>query len=351
MKVLITGGAGFIGSAVVRRFLRDPGYSIVNLDKLTYAANLDNLKEVLPHSCYAFEHADICDAGAVTAILREQDPDAIMHLAAESHVDRSIDGPDAFIETNIIGTYVLLQVTRRHYESLSPARRAAFRFHHMAESDYFTETSRYAPTSPYSATKASSDMLVRAWHHTFGIPVVTSNCSNNYGPYQFPEKLIPVVILAAIEGRPIPVYGSGNNVRDWLYVDDHADALMQILTKGKIGECYNVGGSNELTNVGLVRLICRILDELLPDSAYRPHEKLITLVADRPGHDRRYAIDAAKIKRDLDWHPKVAIEEGLQRTVTWYLQNRWWWQAIRERGFDAARIGLSGGNALANERG
>lgn len=339
MKLLVTGGAGFIASAVIRRCLRDGRYDIVNLDKLTYAANLDNLKEVLPDSRYAFEHADICDAKAVSEIFRQHDPDAVMHLAAESHVDRSIDGPAMFIQTNVVGTYVLLEAARRHYETLSPERRARFRFHHIStdevfgtlgDSGLFSEESRYAPNSPYSASKASADMLVRAWHHAYGLPVVTSNCSNNYGPYQYPEKLVPVVILAALERKPIPIYGAGANIRDWLFVDDHAAALMTILERGQIGETYNVGGRSELTNNALVRLLCGILDEMLPERA--PHADLISYVADRPGHDLRYAIDAAKIERELGWRPTVTVEDGMRRTVAWYLENRWWWDAIRARG-------------------
>lgn len=341
MRILVTGGAGFIGSAVIRNCLRRSDCDIVNLDKLTYAANLDNLKEVLPNPRYNFERADVCDAAAVSAIFERHDPDAVMHLAAESHVDRSIDGPGTFVQTNVIGTYVLLQAARKHYEALSPARRAQFRFHHVSTDEVFGslgdeglfhEASRYAPNSPYSASKASSDMLARAWHHAYGLPVVTSNCSNNYGPYQYPEKLIPVVILAALEGRPIPVYGEGKNVRDWLYVDDHATALMAILRDGRIGETYNVGGRSELSNMALVRLICRILDDACPESPHCPHEKLIRFVPDRPGHDYRYAIDTTKIERELGWRPTVDVEKGMRQTVTWYLENRWWWKAIRARG-------------------
>jgi dTDP-glucose 4,6-dehydratase len=348
MKILVTGGAGFIGSAVIRAYLRQGEHEIVNVDKLTYAANLDNLKEALPNPRYTFEKADICDAGAVAEIIHRCMPDAIMHLAAESHVDRSIDGPDTFVATNIFGTYNLLQAARRYFETLPPDRRADFRFHHVSTDEVFgslgnqglfTEESPYAPNSPYSASKASSDMLVRAWHHTYGLPVVISNCSNNYGPYQFPEKLIPVVILAALEGRSIPVYGTGSNMRDWLFVEDHAAALLRVLAEGKIGENYNVGGHNELANIDLVRLICRVLDDSLPAAA--PYERLITFVADRPGHDMRYAIDATKIGRELGWKPTVTIEEGMRQTVAWYLNNTWWWEAIRKRGFQSDRIGLS----------
>jgi dTDP-glucose 4,6-dehydratase len=349
MRLLITGGAGFIGSAVVRECLRHTEHEVVNLDKLTYAANLDSLKEVLPHGRYAFEQADICDAAAVRRVFETHDPDAVMHLAAESHVDRSIDGPKDFIETNVTGTFVLLEAARKHFAGLSPARRARFRFHHVStdevfgslgEEGFFTETTAYAPNSPYSASKAASDLLARAWHHTYGLPVVISNCSNNYGPYQFPEKLIPVVILAACEGRPIPVYGAGTNVRDWLFVEDHARALLAVVERGRPGESYNVGGNNEARNIDLVRLLCRTLDELLPQARNSPHEELITYVSDRPGHDLRYAIDAGKIARELGWQPSVTLEEGMRRTVEWYLQNGWWCDAIKARGFDGGRLGL-----------
>jgi dTDP-glucose 4,6-dehydratase len=343
MRILITGGAGFIGSAVVRHCLRDTGHEVVNLDKLTYAANLDSLKEALPSARYCFEQADICDGQALARIFKQHEPDAIMHLAAESHVDRSIDGPSAFIETNVVGTYTLLEAARTYFESLSAERRSCFRFHHVSTDEVFgtlgddgafCESAPYAPNSPYSASKASSDMLVRAWHHTYGLPVVTSNCSNNYGPYQFPEKLIPVVILAALEGRLIPVYADGANVRDWLYVDDHANALLAILEHGRIGESYNVGSRNERRNIDLVKMLCAALDELLPGSMHCPHDSLIAYVKDRPGHDHRYAIDPTKIEREIGWKPKVALEEGIARTVAWYLENRWWWEAMRQRSLD-----------------
>ena len=348
MKLFITGAAGFIGSAVARTAL-DHGLSVVNFDKLTYAANLDNLKGWDDKPSYAFVKGDICDAEAVRAALQAHQPDAVMHLAAESHVDRSIDGPGAFIETNLVGTYTLLNETRRYFDTLDGERKARFRFHHVStdevygslgEDGLFTEDTPYKPNSPYSASKAGSDFLARAWRETFGLPVVTSNCSNNYGPYQFPEKLIPVVILAALEGRPIPVYGKGENIRDWLYVDDHADALLCILERGTIGETYNVGGNNERRNIDLVRTICTLMDEHAPKS--KPHVELIEFVDDRPGHDLRYAIDAGKIERDLGWRPSVTVEEGLRKTVEWYLTNRWWWEAIRKRGFDDQRLGLGG---------
>lgn len=349
MRILITGGAGFIGSCVIRHCLRHTAHQIVNLDKLTYASDLRSLDEVLPSDRYVFEQADVADRVRLDRIFAEHQPDAIMHLAAESHVDRSIDGPAAFIHTNIVGTYVLLEAARAYYNGLSSDRKARFRFHHVStdevfgsldDAGLFTEASPYAPNSPYSASKASSDMLVRAWHHTYGLPVVTSNCSNNYGPYQFPEKLIPVVILAALGGQAIPVYGTGANVRDWLFVEDHARALVRILEAGRVGETYNVGGRNELRNIDLVRLLCGALDELLPDSPHCRHDQLITFVADRPGHDLRYAIDASKIERDLGWTPETSAEQGIRSTVAWYLQNRWWWQPIRDKGTSGDRLGL-----------
>lgn len=345
MTLLITGGAGFIGSAVVRMAL-DRGVDVVNVDKLTYAANLDNLKGYDDRPGYRFVQADICDHAAMAVCLATHQPDAIMHLAAESHVDRSIDGPSAFLETNIMGTFSLLQAARAYYEALPGARQGRFRFHHVSTDEVygslgatglFTEETPYRPNSPYSASKASSDFLVRAWGETFGLPVVTSNCSNNYGPFQFPEKLLPVVILACLEGRAIPIYGRGENVRDWLYVDDHADALLTIVERGKLGETYNVGGDNELKNIDLVHAICGVMDAHRPDAA--PHAGLMEFVADRPGHDQRYAIDAAKIARELDWRPSVTVEEGLARTVAWYLDNEWWWKAIRARGFSGERLG------------
>jgi dTDP-glucose 4,6-dehydratase len=350
MRVLVTGGAGFIGSAVIRRLVSSTPHEVVNVDKLTYAASLDSLKAVMPSNRYTFVREDIADPGAMRAVFETNRPDAVMHLAAESHVDRSIDGPADFIRTNVVGTATLLEAARAHAGRLTGDQKAGFRFHHVSTDEVFgslgatgafTETTPYAPNSPYSASKAGSDMLVRAWRHTYGLNVVTSNCSNNYGPYQFPEKLVPVVTLAALEGRPIPVYGTGENVRDWLYVEDHATALLRILEAGKPGETYNVGGRAEVRNIDLVRLICRTLDELVPESPNRPHERLIKFVADRPGHDARYAIDASKIERELGWTPSVTLEEGLRKTLAWYLDNRWWWEAIRKRGFDGARLGLA----------
>ncbi|PWE18693.1 dTDP-glucose 4,6-dehydratase [Marinicauda salina] len=348
MRILVTGGAGFIGSAVVRRAIEDRGYSVVNVDSLTYAANPDNLADVENSPLYAFEKVDIRDAGEVARIFETFAPDAVMHLAAESHVDRSIDGPLNFVDTNVMGTGVLLTAARDYWSELDEARRERFRFHHISTDEvygtlgddgYFTEETRYQPNSPYAASKAASDLLVRAWGETYGLPVVITNCSNNYGPYQFPEKLIPVVILKAISGQPIPIYGAGTNVRDWLFVEDHAEALLTVLEKGELGEIYNVGGDNEARNIDLVKTICAILDEVRPDEAGR-YERLITFVTDRPGHDKRYAIDAAKIKRELNWSPSVTLEEGLRQTVRWYLENEAWWRAILDRGFDQQRLGL-----------
>lgn len=343
MKILVTGGAGFIGSAVVRRAVAS-GHRVVNVDKLTYAANLANVAEVASHPAYAFERADICDRQAMAAIFARHDPDAVMHLAAESHVDRSIDGPAAFIETNITGTCTLLEVARAHWEGRPPD---AVRFHHVSTDEVygslgpegrFCETSPYAPNSPYSASKAAADHLVRAWHETYGLPVVVTNCSNNYGPFHFPEKLIPLTILRALGGREIPVYGRGENVRDWLYVEDHADALITVLTRGRTGETYNIGGNAEARNIDIVRRVCRLLDERRPKSA--PHDRLIAFVADRPGHDFRYAIDAGKITRELGWRPAVTLDEGLARTVDWFLANEVWWRALEARADTGRRIGL-----------
>ena len=340
MKILVTGGAGFIGSAVIRHIVRSTSDHVVNLDKLTYAGNLESLAEVAESERYVFVQVDICDRGGVEQVFREHQPDAVMHLAAESHVDRSIDGPAAFIETNIVGTYVLLEVARRYWLELDPPRRAAFRFHHVSTDEVygdledprglFTETTPYAPSSPYSASKASSDHLVRAWRRTYGLPCVVTNCSNNYGPFHFPEKLIPLVILNAMDGKPLPVYGTGNQVRDWLYVDDHARALYQVLMEGTIGETYNIGGHNERRNIEVVNAICKVLDELRPprSSAHTRHlgsyRELITHVADRPGHDLRYAIDATKIQRELGWTPQETFESGIRKTIEWYLGHPEW---------------------------
>ncbi len=343
MKLLVTGGAGFIGSAVVRQAVA-AGLEVVNLDALTYAANLANVAEVSEAPNYAFVQADITDRAALDTVFAGHAPDAVMHLAAESHVDRSIDGPGAFIQTNVMGTFHLLEAARAYWTGAG--KPDAFRFHHVStdevfgslgEEGLFTETTPYDPRSPYSASKAGSDHLVRAWGETYGLPVVLSNCSNNYGPFHFPEKLIPVVILNALHGRPIPIYGAGANVRDWLYVEDHASALLKVVQEGAVGRSYNVGGGNEATNLDLVRRICAILDRLRPDAA--PHADLIEFVTDRPGHDARYAIDATRIMDELGWRPSVTLEEGLERTVRWYLDNEAWWRPLLERDGVGARLG------------
>ena len=346
---MVTGGAGFIGSAVVRHIIRHTNDRVINVDLLTYAGNTESLVEVSGNSRYVFEQADICDRPAMDRILRTYEPDAIMHLAAESHVDRSIDGPAAFVETNIMGTYIMLEAARAYREGLSGLRHDAFRFHHVSTDEVygdledsgllFTESTPYAPSSPYSASKASSDHLVRAWHRTYELPVIITNCSNNYGPYHFPEKLIPHVILKAMQGEPLPVYGDGTQIRDWLFVQDHARALYQVVTEGHIGETYNIGGHNEQRNIDVVRAICRLLDELHPGSPVTPHESLITFVADRPGHDRRYAIDASKIERELGWVPVETFESGLRKTVQWYIDNPQWWQRVLSGQYRLERIG------------
>ena len=344
MKLLVTGGAGFIGSAVVRQAIRD-GHEVVNVDKLTYAACLANVASVSNAPGYVFEQADICDKQEMERILEQHAPDAIMHLAAESHVDRSIDGPGDFINTNITGTYVLLEAARQFWDI--NGKPDGFRFHHIStdevfgtlgDSGLFTEETSYSPNSPYSASKAASDHLVRAWGETYGLPVVLSNCSNNYGPFHFPEKLIPVVILNALAGKPIPIYGKGLNVRDWLYVEDHANALLTVVQKGELGRSYNIGGQNEATNIDLVRMICAILDKKRPTD--QPYESLVTYVADRPGHDLRYAIDASRIVAELGWKPSVTLEQGLERTVDWYLNNEDWWRPLQNRDGVGSRLGL-----------
>lgn len=348
MKILITGGAGFIGSAVVRLAVAQ-GHDVVNLDALTYAACLDNVADVEDSNHYAFVQADIRDRAALDAAFADHTPDAVMHLAAESHVDRSIDGPGTFIDTNVTGTYTLLEAARAYW--MAQSKPEAFRFHHVStdevfgslgEDGLFTEDTPYAPNSPYSASKAASDHLVRAWGETYGLPVVTSNCSNNYGPFHFPEKLIPVVILNALAGKPIPIYGAGQNVRDWLFVEDHADALLTVLTKGEVGRTYNVGGWNEATNLDLVHRICALLDTRRPESA--PHSDLITHVTDRPGHDARYAIDATRIHAELGWKPAVTLDEGLARTVDWYLDNEDWWRPLQARQGVGTRLGQNNGS-------
>ncbi|MCU0800626.1 MAG: dTDP-glucose 4,6-dehydratase [Rhodobacteraceae bacterium] len=343
MKLLVTGGAGFIGSAVVRLAV-SRGHEVVNLDALTYAANPANVAQAAASNLYTFEHADIRDRAALDRVFAAHNPDAVMHLAAESHVDRSIDGPSDFIETNVTGTFNLLEAARANW--VARGRPAAFRFHHISTDEVFgslgptgqfTETTAYDPRSPYSASKAASDHLVRAWHETYGLPVVMTNCSNNYGPYHFPEKLVPVVILNALHGRPIPVYGAGENVRDWLYVEDHADALLTVLEKGTLGRSYNIGGENEARNIDLVRMICTLLDEMRPAGA--PHDRLITFVTDRPGHDARYAIDPARIRAELGWRPSVTLQEGMRRTVRWYLDNESWWRPLLDRKGVGTRLG------------
>lgn len=348
MKIVVTGGAGFIGSAVIRQYISDTDHEVINLDALTYAGNLETLKDVDNSPRYHFEQVDIRDIAAVQVVFDKYQPDAIMHLAAESHVDRSIDGPADFILTNIVGTYNLLDVAKRYWSSLQAEKKAAFRFHHVSTDEvygdleatgFFTEETPYDPSSPYSASKASSDHLVRAWHRTYGLPVVVTNCSNNYGGYQFPEKLIPLVTLNALEGKPLPIYGKGDQIRDWLHVDDHARALRLVLEQGKLGETYNIGGHNEKTNLEVVKTICALLDELLPDSHHIPHKQLITYVTDRPGHDVRYAIDADKIARDLGWTPEETFESGIEKTVKWYLDNAEWCQHVQDGSYQRQRLG------------
>ena len=351
MRILVTGGAGFIGSALVRHILRQTEHSVLNLDKLTYAGNLESLDSISNSPRYRFVQADIADTQAVNNALADFQPVAIMHLAAESHVDRSIDGPAAFIQTNIVGTYSLLEATRAYWLTLTPERQQAFRFHHISTDevygdlhgvdDLFTETTPYAPSSPYSASKAASDHLVRAWHRTYGLPVLITNCSNNYGPFHFPEKLIPLVILNALEGKPLPVYGDGLQVRDWLFVEDHARALLKVVSEGKVGETYNIGGHNEQKNIDVVRAICALLEELVPNkpAGLARYEDLITFVKDRPGHDQRYAIDASKIERELRWVPQETFASGLRKTVQWYLDNLEWCRHVQDGSYQRERLG------------
>ena len=351
MRILITGGAGFIGSAVIRHIIQNTDDTVCNVDKLTYAGNLDSLLDVENNDRYRFEKIDICDAKALTQVFEKFQPNAVMHLAAESHVDRSIDGPAAFIQTNIVGTYQLLEVCRQYWNTLPQAQKENFRFHHISTdevygdlegtTDLFTEQTPYAPSSPYSASKASSDHLVRAWHRTYGLPIVITNCSNNYGPYHFPEKLIPLVILNALESKPLPVYGNGEQIRDWLFVEDHARALYKVLTTGKTGQTYNIGGHNEKKNIEVVNSICELLDEIQPRDDRLSYKSLITFVKDRPGHDLRYAIDASKIENALGWVPQESFETGLRKTVQWYLANLAWCNEVQSGHYQRERLGVN----------
>lgn len=351
-RILVTGGAGFIGSAVVRHIIHETVDAVVVVDKLTYAGNLMSLASVAQSDRFAFEKVDICDRASLERIFQQYQPNSVMHLAAESHVDRSIDGPAAFIETNIVGTYTLLEAARAYWSTLDADAKAAFRFHHISTDevygdlhtadDFFTETTPYAPSSPYSASKASSDHLVRAWLRTYGLPTLVTNCSNNYGPYHFPEKLIPLMILNALAGKPLPVYGNGQQIRDWLYVEDHARALYHVVTKGVVGETYNIGGHNERKNLDVVRTICALLEEMAPQKpqGVANYHDLITFVDDRPGHDLRYAIDASKIARELGWTPQETFESGMRKTVQWYLVNEAWWKPVQDGSYQGERLGL-----------
>ena len=349
MKILVTGGAGFIGSAVIRHIIHNTDDEVLNIDKLTYAGNLESLKDIDRNPRYNFKQIDICNTDSLKQAFDSFQPDLVMHLAAESHVDRSIDGPAEFITTNIVGTYTLLEAARQYWQALDQSKKATFKFHHISTdevygdlegtTDLFTETTPYAPSSPYSASKASSDHLVRAWHRTYGFPILVTNCSNNYGPYHFPEKLIPLVILNALDGKPLPIYGKGNQIRDWLYVEDHARALYKVVIEGKVGETYNIGGHNEKQNIEVVKTICRILDELKPQENGQPYESLITFVKDRPGHDLRYAIDASKIANELNWTPTETFDSGIRKTVGWYLNNMEWCSRVQDGSYQRERLG------------
>lgn len=351
MKILVTGGAGFIGSAVIRHIINNTEDEVVNVDALTYAGNLESLEEIQENGRYIFEHVNICNRVELDRVFVEHQPDAIMHLAAESHVDRSIDGPAAFIETNIVGTYNLLEAARAYWSALSEEKQLAFRFHHISTDEVygdlegtdelFTEETSYEPSSPYSASKASSDHLVRAWLRTYGLPTIVTNCSNNYGPYHFPEKLIPLMILNALDGKPLPVYGDGMQIRDWLFVEDHARALYKVVTEGVVGDTYNIGGHNEKANIEVVKTICSLLEELVPNkpAGINLYEELITYVIDRPGHDVRYAIDASKIEKELGWKPEETFESGIRKTVEWYLSNKTWWKRVLDGSYSLERLG------------